>query len=178
MGESYSVSDKSDGHSVRICADFKGTLNPSSDMTQYPLPTPEDIFASLGTGASYTKLDLSNAYHQLKLSEESMRYMVINTHKGLFAYQRLQYGVHSAVGIFQRAVENVLKDIPNCAVYIDDVLITGATDDQHRATLELVLQRLSEAGLKLNKDKCSFMQAEVNYLGHKNFITRYSSFEG
>lgn len=122
---------KSDGKTVRICADFKETLNPVCDMVQYPLPTSEDIFATLAGGETYSTLDLSNAYHQLKLSEESTKYMVINTHKGLFAYQRLQFGVHSAVGIFQRTMESVLKDIPHCAVYIDDVIVTGPSEAEH-----------------------------------------------
>ena len=132
----------------------------------YPLPTPEDIFATLAPGQSYTKLDLSHAYDKLKLSEEAPTYMVINTHKGLFVYQRLQFGVHSAVGIFQRAMENVLKDILNRAVYIDDLIITSPTEAEHLRVLETVLKRLENAGLKLKKEKCSFMLPEVNYLGH------------
>ena len=91
---------------MRICADFKQTLNPACNMEEYPLPTAEDIFATLSGGQSYSKLDLSNAYHQLKLSEDAQKYMVINTHKGLYAYTRLQFGVHSAVAIFQRNLEN------------------------------------------------------------------------
>ena len=87
---------KSDGKSVRVCADFKQTLNPVTDMAHYPLPTPEDIFATLASGQSFSKLDLSHAQHQLKLSEEAQAYMVINTHKGLFSYQRSQFGIHSA----------------------------------------------------------------------------------
>ena len=92
--------------------------------------------------------------------------MVINTHKGLFSYQRLQFGVHSAVGIFQRTMENVLKDIPHCVVYVNDVIITGPMEAEHLQVLETVLKRLLEAGLKLYKEKCSFIQPEVNYLGH------------
>ena len=78
---------KPGGELVRICADFMETLNPVADMAHYPLLTPQDIFATLPSGQSYPKLDLSHAYHQLKLSEEAQKYMVINTHKGLFAYQ-------------------------------------------------------------------------------------------
>ena len=63
-------------------------------------------------------------------------------------------------------MKNVLKDIPHYAVYIDDVIVTGPMEAEHLQGLETVLKRLSEAGLKLNKDKCSFMQPEVNYLGH------------
>ena len=123
---------KPGGESVRICADFKETLNPVADMAHYLLRTPEDIFATLASGQSYTKLNLSHAYHQLKLLEEAQSYMVINTHKGHFAYQRLQFGVLSAVGIFQRTMENILKDIPHCAVYIDDLIITGPTEEHLR----------------------------------------------
>ena len=158
---------KSDGNTVRICADFKETVNPVCSIDNYPLPIPEDIFATLARGKSFTKLDLSHAYHQLKLSDDSQKYMVVNTHKGLFAFTRLQYGLNSAVGIFQRAMESLLKDIPNVAVYLDDILITGPTEGEHLRTLELVLHRLSSSGLKLKKDKCSFMNTEVNYLGHK-----------
>ena len=61
--------------------------------------------------------------------------MVSITHKGLFSYQRLQFGVHSAFGIFQRTMENVLKDIPHCAVYIDYVIITGRTEAEHLQVL-------------------------------------------
>ena len=158
---------KSDGKSLRVCADFKETLNPACNMAQYPLPTPEDIFATLSKGQLYTKLDMSHAYHQLCLSEEAQKYMVINTHKGLFAYQRLQFGVHSAVGIFQRTMENVLKGIPSVAVFIDDILVSGASEEEHLRILERVLKRLQDAGLRLNKGKCNFMSSSVRYLGHK-----------
>ncbi|XP_064100772.1 uncharacterized protein K02A2.6-like [Macrobrachium nipponense] len=158
---------KSDGKNVRICADFKETLNTVCSIDSYPLPIPEDIFATLARVKSFTKLDLSHVYHQLKLSVESHKYMVINTNKGLFAFTRLQYGLNSAVGIFQRIIENVLKDIPNVAVYLDDIVITGPTEDDHLKTLELVLHKLCSGGLKLKKDKCSFMNKEVQYLGHK-----------
>ena len=153
---------KPGGESVRICADFKETLNPVADMAHYPLPTPEDIFATLASGQSYMKLDLSHAYHQLlKLSEEAQKYMVINTHKGLFAYQRFQFGIHSAVVIFQRTMENVLKDIPQCAFYIDDLIITGPTEVEHLRVLETVLKRLEDVGLKLNKEKCSLYNPKL-----------------
>ena len=158
---------KADGQSIRICADFKETLNPVCNLPQYPLPLPEDIFAALAKGQHFTKLDLSHAYHQLKLDEDSQKYMVINTHKGLFAFTRLQYGINCAVSIFQRAMENILKDIPNVAVYLDDILITGPTVEAHLQTLNRVLQTLASKGLKLKKEKCSFLNESVSYLGHQ-----------
>ena len=142
---------KSDRKSVRICGDFKVTVNPVSQLHRYPIPKIEDIFATLEGGKTFTKLDLSQAYQQLKLDAESQKYLVINTHKGLFRYTRLPYGISSAPGIFQKAMETLLQGIPHVTVYIDDILITGENDADHLQTLETVLERLAKAGLRAKK---------------------------
>ena len=99
--------------------------------------------------------------------EESQKLVVVNTHRGLFKYKRLPYGISSAPGIFQRAIESLLHDIPFVVVYLDDILITGTTDEEHLDTLDKVLHRLESHGLKLNKDKCTFLSPSVVYLGHR-----------
>ena len=71
--------------------DYKVTINKVVDDTYYPLLTDEDLFAKLAGGKVFIKLDLSNAYQQLELSEESKEYLTVNTHKGLLQYQRLAY---------------------------------------------------------------------------------------
>ena len=138
---------KSDGESLRICGDFKVTVNQVSKLDKYPIPKIEDLFAKLAGGKTFTKFDMSQAYQQLLLDEESRKYVVINTHRGLFRYNRLPFGVSSAPGIFQRAMENLLQGIPGVVVYIDDVLVTGKSEEQHLAALEETLKRLREAGL-------------------------------
>ena len=82
----YSPIVKSDRKSVRICSDFKVTVNPVSKLHRYPIPKIEDIFGRLEGGKIFTKLDLSQAYQQLKLDAASQKYLVINAHKGLFRY--------------------------------------------------------------------------------------------
>ena len=110
---------------------------------------------------------MSQAYQQLVLEEGSRNLVVINTHRGLFRYTRLPFGVSSAPGIFQRAMENLLRGIRGVVVYIDDILITGVTNEEHKMALEEVLQRLETANLRLKKLKCRFMQDSVTFLGHK-----------
>ena len=78
--------------SIRICSDFKVSMNPVLISNLYPLPNAEDLFASLAAEKIVSKLDLSNAYQQLELTEESQKYLTINTHKGMYAYQRLTLG--------------------------------------------------------------------------------------
>lgn len=74
---------KKDGR-VRICGDYKVTVNASLDVDQYPLPRPEDLFATLAGGKYFSTLDLSHAYNQLILEEDSRNFLTINTHKGLY----------------------------------------------------------------------------------------------
>ena len=158
---------KADKKTVRICGDFKMTVNQASRLDKYPILKIEDLFAKMSGGTKFTKLDLSQAYQQVRLDEESKKYVVINTHKGLFQYNRLPFGVSSAHGIFQRVMESLLGNIPGVVVYIDDILITGKADEEHLVAPEEVLKRLQKAGLRLKKPKCVFMAASVEYLGHR-----------
>ena len=158
---------KADKSSVCICGDFCQTINPVSKLDRYPIPKIENLFATLSKGKLFTKLDLSQAYQQLPLEEESKQFVVINTTKGLFRYNRLPFGISSAPGIFQRVIENVLKGTPGVVAYIDDILLTGPTEEAHLQTLEEVLKRLERTGLKAKMSKCQFMESSVSYLGHR-----------
>ena len=157
---------KDDG-SIRLCGDYKLTVNRAAKLERYPIPLIEDLFAKLSGGKTFSKLDMSHAYQQLVLEEESRQYTTINTHRGLFRYTRLPFGVASAPALFQRTMETLLQGIPHVAVYLDDIIITGLDEAEHRRNLEQVLQRLGEAGLRLKRAKSSFMQEEVVYLGHR-----------
>ena len=88
---------------------------------------------------------------------------MINTHKGLFQCTRLPSGVSSAPGIFQKTMESLLHGIPGALVYVDDILISRATEAEH---LESVLKRLTAAGLRAKRRKCRFMAPCVEFLGH------------
>ena len=75
------------------------TINPNVIPEHYPLPNAEDMFASLNGGNVFSKIDLTHAYQQLEINEASKQYLTINTHKGLYRYQRMPYGVTSAPSI-------------------------------------------------------------------------------
>ena len=156
---------KKDG-SVRICGDYKVTINEALDVNQYPIPNPTDLFASVANGKVFSKLDLSQAYQQMLLNSESEKYLTINTHLGLYQYTRLPFGVASAPAMFQRAMDIILQGIPSVVCYIDDILVSGDTEEQHLDRLEQVLKRLHEYGLRLKMKKCDFLKPSVEYLGH------------
>ena len=117
--------------SIRICGDFKVSVNPVLISNPYPLPNAEDLFAKLAGGKIFSKLDLSNAYQQLELTEESQKYLTINTQKGVYAYQRLTFGIATAPSIFQAVMDQILQGMANVVCYMDDILISSRTDEEH-----------------------------------------------
>ena len=154
-------------NSIRLCGDYKLTVNQEATPDIYPLPGVEGILATMAEGEWYSKLDLAHAYNQLHLDDESKKYTTINTTQGLFQYNRLPFGISCAPAVFQRTMENLLKGIPGVCVYLDDILITGKSASEHLENLETVLNRLQSSGMRLKKEKCQFMLQEVDYLGHK-----------
>ena len=112
---------------VRICGDYKVTVKKASKLEQDPIPNLEDLITKLGNGSVYHKLDLSHAYSQIQLEPESRTFVTINTHKGLFQYKRLPYGVSNAPVQFQTIMESLLQGIPSTVVYFGDILVTGDT---------------------------------------------------
>ena len=82
---------------VRICGDYRVTVNQAIQIDSYPLPKIEELFAKLSGGKYFTKLDMSQAYLQLQLDDDSKKLVTVNTHRGLFQYNRLPFGVSAAL---------------------------------------------------------------------------------
>jgi len=152
---------------IRLCGDFKVTLNPYLVTDTYPMPSIDDLQEKMSGGTLFSKLDLSRAFAQIKINEVSREYVTITTHLGLFRYNRLPYGISSAPAIHQRAMDRILRDIPGVLCYQDDIFITGRNRNEHIITLETVLKRLQDNGLRVNREKCSFLQDSIIYLGHR-----------
>jgi len=120
---------------IRICGDFKVSINPVIKSQVYPLPTPEKMFSALANGEeSYTKLDLARAYKQMKVQKLSQPLLTINTHRGLYQYMRLPFGIQIAP-LWQKAVAQVLSSLSGVVCYINDILVTGHTREKHAANL-------------------------------------------
>ena len=129
------------------------------------------MFATLGGGTLFSKLDRKNVYNQLLLDEASKSLTTINTHQGLFQYKRLSFGVASAPAIFQKTMDELLRGIPGVIVFLDDILVSGSSHAEHEARLCEVLSRVERVGLKLNPTKCSFGVSNVTYLGYSTDVS-------
>lgn len=141
------------------------TVNRVISEEQYPLPNTDDIFARLAGGQKLSKLDLSQAYSQLELDEDSEECLNINTHLWLFQYSRLPYGVSSASAIFQSVMDQVLLGLKNVVCRIDDILITATDDATHLNTLREVFQSLRKNNIKLKAEKCEFLADKYVCMG-------------
>ncbi|CAD6200297.1 unnamed protein product [Caenorhabditis auriculariae] len=150
---------------IRVCSDFSTGLNSALVDEEYPLPTAEEIFASLNGGSVFTQIDLSDAYLQVELDPESQKCAVINTHKGLFQYKRLPFGIKTAPAIFQKIMDKMIAGLTGVAVYLDDIIVVGRSKAEHRANVRKVFARIREYGFHLKLDKCSFEKSEIKYLG-------------
>lgn len=133
----------------------------------YPVTTLDEAFAGLAQGKIFTKLDLEMAYSQLPVTEDTAQALTIATHRGLYRVNRLAFGVATAPAIFQRVIDNLLRDLPNVVVLLDDILIAAPTPAELALVEDEVLRRLSSKGLKLKWPKCEFGVPAVQYLGHE-----------
>ncbi|XP_043064398.1 uncharacterized protein K02A2.6-like [Drosophila ficusphila] len=134
---------------------------------KYPIPTKEALFHIIRHGKQFSKIDLKDAYLQMELDEASKEIMVVNTPLGLFQYQRLPYGIASAPAIFQRYLEQLLKGIEGCGNYLDDIIISAPTSEEHLNRIDQVLSTLQANGIRCKRQKCFFFKDEIEYLGRR-----------
>lgn len=151
---------------IRLCGDYKVTINPLLETVKYPLPRIDDLLADLAGGKHFSRIDLRRAYQQVEVDEDSKKYLTINTHLGLYNVNRLPFGITPAPAIFQKVMDSMLKSLPGVSCYLDDILVTGRTEEEHLRNLEGVLKTLLERGVRVQRDKCDFFKPQLEYLGY------------
>ncbi|KHJ91644.1 reverse transcriptase [Oesophagostomum dentatum] len=150
---------------IRLCADFSTGLNDALQLHQHPLPTAEKVFTKLNGGQVFTQIDFAEAYLQVEVEKESKDMLTINTHRGLFKHNRLHCGVKSAPGIFQQIMDAMICGLEGVAAYLDDVIVTGRTDAEHRKNLVALFKSIQEYGFHVRMEECNFLMPQIRYLG-------------
>ena len=151
---------------IRICGDYKSTVNKCLAVKQYPIPSLEECLHAVRGGVVFTVVDIAKAYNNLELREADKTLTTLNTPFGLYRWNRLPYGVSSSGAIFQEVVDEALKGIPMTACRIDDIIVSGRTKQEHLENLNRVIQILEKKGFKCNREKSQFEKEQVVYLGH------------
>ncbi|XP_060100332.1 uncharacterized protein LOC132575538, partial [Heteronotia binoei] len=150
---------------VRICADYKCTINKALQDNPYPVPVVSHVLAALAGARIFGKLDLAQAYQQLPVDSKTAEAQTIVTHRGAFRVKRLQFGVSVAPGIFQSIMDSLLKGIPGVQPFFDDVLVAAPDPEEFGNRLREVLRRFQTAGLKVKREKCLLGVPRVEFLG-------------
>ena len=161
----------------RLCVDYRiiNSLIPpvtkahskaKGILTLVPLPKIDEIYARLRGSTVYTALDMTSGYHHMELSEEAKPKSAFVTPGEKYQFNRCPFGLTQAPAYFQRLVNKVLIGLPYVFGYLDDVLIYSPDIKTHLEHIRTVFQRLREADLKLKKEKCNFLKANIQYLGH------------
>ena len=149
---------------VRICVDMR-MANEAINRERHPTPTVDDLIHTLNGATVFSKLDLRAGYHQLSLAQESRYITTFATHKGLRQYARLNFGTNSASEIFQKVINDQIRDIPGALNISDDVIVFGKTQAEHDVALQAIFQKFTEVNLTLNKKKCEFNKKSITFFG-------------
>ena len=158
---------KKDG-SIRFCIDFR-KLNSLTLKDAYPLPRIDECLESLGGSKWFSTLDLASGYWQCEVEESDRPKTAFSTHKGLFQFKVMPFGLSNAPACFERLMELVLRGLlwEKCLCYLDDIIVMGKTFVEALDNLKTVFERFRNANLKLKPKKCVLFQTEVLFLGHK-----------
>ena len=158
---------KKPGGGLRFCVDYRG-LNQITRKDRYPLPLIYETLRNISKAKWFTKLDIIAAFYKLRIFEGDEWKTAFRTRYGLYEWMVTPFGLANAPSTFQKYVNWALRDYLDefCSAYIDDILIySSGSRKQHREHVGKVLQRLREAGLQIDIDKCEFEVQETKYLG-------------
>jgi len=155
---------KPDGD-VHVCVDLR-RVNEAIVRKRHPVPTVEDLLHNINGSIVFSKLDLKWGFHQVMLDEASRDMTTFVTHRSLFRYKRLMFGLCSAAEKYNKIIRDVLKNFQGCANIADDVIVYGKTLAEHAKNLITVLDTLRESGLMVNEKKCKFRLPKLTFFGH------------
>lgn len=132
---------------------------------RHVLPSVEQTLSQLGGGKVFSKLDANSGFYQIELAKESTELTTFITPFGRFCFNRIPFGITSAPEHFQKKISTVLTGLEGTLCMIDDVLVAGATQEEHDQRLYAALKRIQNAGITLNKEKCEFSKDRGTFLG-------------
>uniref|UniRef100_A0A3P9HCQ1 Gypsy retrotransposon integrase-like protein 1 n=1 Tax=Oryzias latipes TaxID=8090 RepID=A0A3P9HCQ1_ORYLA len=166
VGAGFFFVEKKD-QSLRPCIDYR-ELNQITVKDKYSLPLINSVFDSVQGSNIFTKLDLRNAYHLVRVREGDEWKTAFTTPLGHYEYLVMPFGLTNAPAVFQRLVNDVLRDFLNrfVFIYLDDILIYSGDPSEHRHHVRLVLERLLENKLFVKAEKCEFHVNTIAFLGY------------
>ena len=150
---------------IRMCVDLT-KFNEYVQRENHPLPSVDLTLGKLAGAKYFSKLDANSGFWQIKLAESSRPLTTFITPWGRYCFNVLPYGISSGSEKLQTCMSRILEGLEGVECNIDDVLVHAPTIELHDYRLQKVLERLSEAGLTLNIDRCTFRVPKIKFLGN------------
>ena len=155
---------KKNSEKIRVVIDFR-SLNSKLVKDREPVSFSQSIFSKLSQCKYFSVIDLQHGFWQIPLDPESRKYTAFTTEFGLYQFKVMPYGIANGPAEFSRLMRKLFANEPNVHTFIDDILISTESIDEHISVLDKVFKILKNANLKINKDKCHFCAESINYLG-------------
>ena len=151
---------------LRLCVDYRA-LNEITKKDQHPLPLISEALDRLAGAKYFTKLDIKDANHNIRIKEGDEYKTAFSTKLGTYEYRVMPFGLCNAPAAFQRWIKETLMEYINmcCIVYLDDVLIFSNNLQQHQQDVRNILEAIRKSGMKVKPSKCEFHKKETEYLG-------------
>jgi hypothetical protein len=161
---------------IRICVDAR-RVNQFTIADHERTPPMNELLQRFHGAKFFTSIDLSSAYWQIELDEDSRKYTAFISESTAYQYKRVPYGFRNSLPAFVRAIKIALggSNLEGVVSYVDDLLIHSPTIEDHLRHLDTVLGKLTEAGFTINAKKCRFCKDEVRFLGHRTDRTGVSA---
>ncbi|XP_048775204.2 uncharacterized protein K02A2.6-like [Ostrea edulis] len=150
---------------VRLCIDLT-QLNKWVRRENFQLPSTEETLNRLTGAKVFSKLDANSGFWQIPLAPASRLLTTFITPFGRYCFNRVPFGISSAPEYFQKRMQMILAGFEGVLCQMDDILVFGATQEEHDGRLENVLRKLCEAGITLNSAKCEFSKDQITFVGH------------
>uniref|UniRef100_A0AAG5DTA5 RNA-directed DNA polymerase n=1 Tax=Anopheles atroparvus TaxID=41427 RepID=A0AAG5DTA5_ANOAO len=153
----------------RLCVDYR-KLNSMVLKDGFPIPLIEEVLEKLQRARYFTVMDLTNGFFHVPIEESSRKYTAFATKTGLYEFKRAPFGFCNSPAVFIRFVNTIFQLLINqntLDVYMDDIVIHGVTPEECLEKMEVVFGKIKEYGLKVNWEKCAFLQRSIVFLGHR-----------
>ncbi|POW14066.1 hypothetical protein PSHT_07517 [Puccinia striiformis] len=152
---------------VRLCVDYR-QVNALTKKDRHPLPVIQECFDALRGARFFSKIDLQQGFHQMRIAATDVPKTAFGTKYGHYEWLVMPFGLVNAPSTFQRMMTHILRDFIDVfvQVYLDDILVYSPSEADHIIHVRQVLQVLRDEELKCSGAKCSFGLREIQYVGH------------
>ena len=154
------------GRKPCMVVDYTQTVNKITPLDAYPIPLVADLLDEVSKYKVFSYIDLKDAFHQFRLDPNEWHFTAFKADGQLWEFTCIPFGLRNSPAAFNRALHDILGELPGVITYTDDVVVGGRDQEKHDSNLRKLVQRATKAHLKFSPSKCVFRGTSLWFLGH------------